>query len=105
MTAAATGPPRLSASFRPFRSGRLKLRELFAADFRDRVVRHVLVDYLEQYWERVFFHDSYACRKGKGVRPPRTSSTSNRRIQGVADPPDRFYTLALNANPKSPRFC
>ncbi|KAA6182098.1 hypothetical protein F2Q65_18490 [Thiohalocapsa marina] len=45
----------------------LALSEIFAADFRDRVVHHVLVDHLEQYWERVFIHDSYACRKGKGV--------------------------------------
>jgi len=28
-----------------------KLREVFAADFRDRVVHHVLVDYLESIWE------------------------------------------------------
>ena len=46
---------------------RPKLREIFAADFRDRVVHHVLVSYLEKTWERVFIHDSYACRKGKGV--------------------------------------
>jgi hypothetical protein len=46
---------------------RPKLREIFAADFRDRVVHHVLVSYLEKSWERVFIHDSYACRKGKGV--------------------------------------
>jgi len=44
-----------------------KLREIFAADFRDRVVHHLLVDYLENIWEPVFIHDSYACRKGKGV--------------------------------------
>jgi len=50
-----------------FVTRRPKLREIFAADFRDRVVHHVLVGYLEQYWERVFIHDSYACRKGKGV--------------------------------------
>ena len=41
---------------------RPKLREIFAADFRDRVVHHVLVSYLEKTWERVFIHDSYACR-------------------------------------------
>lgn len=46
---------------------RPKLREIFAADFRDHVVHHLLVDHLEQYWERVFIHDSYACRRGKGV--------------------------------------
>lgn len=44
-----------------------KFREIFAADFRDRVVHHVLVDALERDWERRFIHDSYACRKGKGT--------------------------------------
>lgn len=44
-----------------------KLREVIAADFRDRVVLHVLVDYLKRIWEPIFIHDSYACRKGKGV--------------------------------------
>lgn len=44
-----------------------KLREIFAADFRDRVVHHILVDYLEKIWEPIFIHDSYACRKGKGI--------------------------------------
>ena len=44
-----------------------KRREIFAADFRDRVVHHVLVGHLEPEWERQFIHDSYACRKGKGT--------------------------------------
>ncbi len=44
-----------------------KLREIFAADFRDRVVHHILVGYLEPILENVFIHDSYACRKGKGT--------------------------------------
>ncbi len=44
-----------------------KLREIFAADFRDRIVHHVLVDELERTWEPIFIHDSYACRTGKGV--------------------------------------
>jgi len=46
---------------------RPKLREIFAADFRDRIVHHVLVDYLEQIAEPKFIHDSYACRKNKGT--------------------------------------
>ncbi len=50
-----------------FFSARTKLREILAADFRDRVVHHLLVDYLERLWEPIFIHDSYACRKGKGV--------------------------------------
>ncbi len=62
----------VSRSYEPTRSvcffvRRPKLREVFAADFRDRVVHHVLVSHLEQTWEPVFIHDSYACRKGKGV--------------------------------------
>ena len=44
-----------------------KKLEIFAADFRDRVVHHVLVGHLEPYWEKRFIHDSYACRKGKGT--------------------------------------
>jgi RNA-directed DNA polymerase len=44
-----------------------KPREVFAADFRDRVVHHLLVSRLEPVFERCFIHDSYACRKGKGV--------------------------------------
>ena len=44
-----------------------KMREIFAADFRDRVVHHILVGYLEPRWERRFIYDSYACRKEKGT--------------------------------------
>ena len=50
-----------------FVTQRPKLREIFAADFRDRVVHHVLVDFLEAIWEPIFIHDSYACCTGKGV--------------------------------------
>jgi RNA-directed DNA polymerase len=46
---------------------RPKLREIFAADFQDRIVHYVLVAHLEKIWEPIFIHDSYACRKGKGV--------------------------------------
>ncbi|HSA34167.1 MAG TPA: RNA-directed DNA polymerase [bacterium] len=44
-----------------------KTREVFAADFSDRIVHHLLVRELEPYWERVFIADSYACREGKGT--------------------------------------
>jgi retron-type reverse transcriptase len=46
---------------------RPKMREIVAADFRDRVVHHALVAQLEPVYERIFIHDSYACRKDKGV--------------------------------------
>lgn len=52
-------------SYEPGRSAcsfiqRTKLREIFAADFRDRVLHHVLVNHVERIWELVFLHDSYA---------------------------------------------
>ncbi len=42
-------------------------REIFAADFRDRVVHHLLFNYLNPLFERSFVKDSYSCRKGKGT--------------------------------------
>ena len=44
-----------------------KLREIFAADFRDRIVHHILVNYLETIWEPKFIDQSYSCRKKKGA--------------------------------------
>ena len=44
-----------------------KLREVWAADFRDRVVHHLLVSYLEPVWEKMFVFHSYACRQTKGA--------------------------------------
>ena len=34
-----------------------KLREIFASDFKDRVVHHVLVNQLEPFYEKKFIHD------------------------------------------------
>lgn len=42
-------------------------REVFAADFRDRVVHHLLYGRLSPFFERRFICDSYSCRKGKGT--------------------------------------
>ena len=50
-----------------FMATKPKLREIFAADFKDRIVHHILVDYLEKIWEPGFIYDSYACRKNKGI--------------------------------------
>ena len=50
-----------------FAARKPKLREIFAADFKDRIVHHILVRELEKIWEPVFIHDSYACRYGKGT--------------------------------------
>ncbi|MEI7961860.1 MAG: hypothetical protein WCI04_06010 [archaeon] len=44
-----------------------KPREIFAADFRDRVVHHLIVNELEKLYEPHFIEESFACRKGKGT--------------------------------------
>lgn len=60
---------------------RPKLREIFAADFRDRVVHHVLVNALQNVWEPRFIHDSFACRKEKGThRAVRRLQSFMRRV-------------------------
>jgi len=42
-------------------------REIFAADFRDRIVHHLIYNYINQFCERIFINDSYSCRVGKGT--------------------------------------
>lgn len=42
-------------------------REIFAADFSDRVVHHLLIRKLNPLFERAFIYDSYACRVGRGT--------------------------------------
>jgi retron-type reverse transcriptase len=43
------------------------LREIFAADFRDRIIHHLLVSEFLPFFEARFIADSYACRPGKGT--------------------------------------
>ena len=43
------------------------LREVFAADFRDRVVHHLYYNYTYGVFDKTFIEDSYSCRKGKGT--------------------------------------
>ena len=43
------------------------LREVFAADFRDRVVHHLIINKLNHIFEAKFIDDSYSCRDGKGT--------------------------------------
>lgn len=37
-------------------------REIFAGNFRDRVIHHYLIRELNPFFEKLFIHDSYACR-------------------------------------------
>ena len=44
-----------------------KIREIFAANFRDRIVHHLIIQNLEPLFEKYFIDSSYSCRKGKGT--------------------------------------
>ena len=50
-----------------FTAQKPKVREIFASEFKDRVVHHILIEHLKSIWERIFIFDSYACRDGKGT--------------------------------------
>ncbi len=54
-------------AYRLFRIYERKPRIIAAAPFRDRVVHHALMNLIEPTLDRTFIHDSYACRRGKGV--------------------------------------
>jgi len=43
------------------------IREVIAADFRDRIVHHYIYDYLNKWLERELIEDCYSCREGKGT--------------------------------------
>lgn len=42
-------------------------REIFAANFRDRVVHHFIFNILNPLVEKILLHDVYSCRKNKGT--------------------------------------
>lgn len=44
-----------------------KRREVFAAQFRDRIVHHLYYNYVHVMLERTFIHDSYSCIKHRGT--------------------------------------
>lgn len=44
-----------------------KVREIWASDFRDRIVHHLLYNHIADRFHRRFIHDSYACIPGKGT--------------------------------------
>lgn len=43
------------------------VREIFAPQFRDRVVHHLIYNYIYQYLDKKFIYDSYSCRLQKGT--------------------------------------
>lgn len=42
-------------------------REVFAADFRDRIVHHLVISKINDLLEKEFISNSYSCRAGKGT--------------------------------------
>lgn len=46
---------------------RPKKREVFAAQFRDRIVHHLYYNYTHKLFERTFIQDTYSCIPGRGT--------------------------------------
>ncbi len=44
-----------------------KVREVFAADFRDRIVHHLYYNYTHELFERTFIQDTYSCIPERGT--------------------------------------
>jgi hypothetical protein len=76
---------------------RPKLREIVAADFRDRVVHHYLVERLERIFEPLFIHDSYACRVNKGIHAALTRTRQFIR-SGAMNGRRPLYALHLDVS-------
>lgn len=43
------------------------VREVFAASFQDRIIHHLIYNYINHIFEDEFINDSYSCRIGKGT--------------------------------------
>jgi len=76
-----------------------KLREVFASDFRDRVVHHLLVPHLEGFYEPKFIYDVYNNRKNRGIhlaikRAQKFSKSNSYYLQ--LDIKGFFYSLDKN---------
>jgi RNA-directed DNA polymerase len=74
-----------------------KPREIFAADFRDRIVHHIIVGALGIIFESSFSKDSFACRKGKGTHKAVKHLQRNmRKVIGGNSGRKRAYFLQLD---------
>lgn len=54
-------------SYRKFTVCDNKKREISVSGIRDRVVHHMLYDYLVPVFDKTFIYDAWSCRKGKGL--------------------------------------
>lgn len=69
---------------------RPKLREVFAANFRDRIVHHLLIQRIGYLFESNFIDDTYNCRIGKG-----NLYGAKRLAQAMKDHPD-YWNVKLD---------
>lgn len=67
-----------------------KLREVFAADFKDRVVHHLLIDEIEEMYEKKFIYDVYNNRKNRGIHK------AKKRVAGWMQSNPKGYYLQLD---------
>ncbi|NMA44836.1 MAG: reverse transcriptase [Candidatus Diapherotrites archaeon] len=89
-----TYEPRRSVCFTVLKP---KPREIFAADFRDRIVHHIIVGALETIFEPSFSNDSFACRKNKGThKAVKHLQRNTRKITGGNFGRKRAYFLQLD---------
>jgi hypothetical protein len=42
-------------------------REIFAGDFKDRIIHHLIFNKINKYYDPLFINDCYSCRKNKGT--------------------------------------
>lgn len=61
-------------------------REIFAGDFRDRIIHHLVFNELNPYYDRLFINDCYSCRKNKGT------DYGIKRINGFIKSASQNYT-------------
>ena len=67
-----------------------KIREIFAPNFSDRLVQHILIDELVQLIDKRFIYDSYANRKEKGTHK------AIKRLQNWMQKPINRYFIQLD---------
>lgn len=44
-----------------------KIREVWCADYKDRIIHHLIYNEIGEFFEKRFIYDSYSCIKGKGT--------------------------------------
>jgi len=73
-----------------------KGREIFAADFQDRIVHHLIYNELAPTWEKIFIDQSFACRPKKGThRAARVLQSYLRKITRSGKKPAYYLKLDI----------